>query len=123
MRRGPHGPSCLAIVPRKLRQAQGEDHYKPSPPLWRFVMKGPITLPVMFPRGSTGVHRARHRRHHGQPRYYQAREALCAQGVRVSFLELLDVTHNFAARESANASLNWMNDRFRDAPARSSCAR
>ena len=47
----------------------------------------------------------------------------CVQGVRVSFLELLDVTHNFAARDSANASLNWMNDRFRDAPARSSCAR
>ena len=45
----------------------------------------------------------------------------CVQGVRVSFLELLDVTHNFAAR--ANAALNWMNDRFRDAPTRSSCAR
>jgi dipeptidyl aminopeptidase/acylaminoacyl peptidase len=50
-------------------------------------------------------------------------EALCAQGVRVSFVPLPGVTHTFAARDSANAALNWMNDRFRGAPAPSSCER
>ena len=50
-------------------------------------------------------------------------EALCAQGVRVSFVPLPGVTHTFAARDSAGAALNWMNDRFRGAPAPSSCER
>jgi acetyl esterase/lipase len=50
-------------------------------------------------------------------------EALCAQGVRLSFVELPGVTHTFAARDSANAALNWMNDRFRGEPAPSSCER
>lgn len=50
-------------------------------------------------------------------------EALCAQGVRVSFIELPGVTHTFAARDSAEAALNWMTDRFRGAPAPSSCER
>jgi acetyl esterase/lipase len=50
-------------------------------------------------------------------------EALCAQGVRVSFVELPGVTHTFAARDSAAAAINWMTDRFRGAPAPSDCAR
>ena len=50
-------------------------------------------------------------------------EALCAQGVRVSFVPLPGVTHTFAARDSANAALNWMTERFRGAPAPSSCLR
>jgi acetyl esterase/lipase len=50
-------------------------------------------------------------------------EALCAQGVRVSFVPLPGVTHTFAARDSANAALNWMTERFRGAPAPSSCVR
>jgi acetyl esterase/lipase len=50
-------------------------------------------------------------------------EALCAQGVRVSFVPLPGVTHTFAARDSANAALNWMTERFRGAPAPSSCER
>jgi len=50
-------------------------------------------------------------------------EALCAQGVRLSFVELPGVTHTFAARDSANAALNWMNDRFRGEPAPSICER
>ena len=50
-------------------------------------------------------------------------EALCAQGVRVSFVALPGVTHTFAARDSAAAALNWMTDRFRGAPAPSDCAR
>jgi len=50
-------------------------------------------------------------------------EALCAQGVRVSFMELPGVTHTFAARDSANAALSWMTERFREAPAPSSCER
>jgi hypothetical protein len=33
------------------------------------------------------------------------------------------VTHTFAARDSANAALNWMTERFRGAPAPSSCER
>ena len=50
-------------------------------------------------------------------------EALCAQGVRVSFVELPGVTHTFAARDSAGAAINWMVERFRGAPARSDCER
>jgi acetyl esterase/lipase len=50
-------------------------------------------------------------------------EALCAQGVRVSFVELPGVTHTFAARDSAAAAVNWMTERFRGAPAPSDCAR
>jgi acetyl esterase/lipase len=50
-------------------------------------------------------------------------EALCAQGVRVSFVELPGVTHTFAARDSANAAVNWMTERFRGAPAPSDCER
>jgi acetyl esterase/lipase len=49
-------------------------------------------------------------------------KALCAQGVRVSFVPLPGVTHTFAARDSANAALNWT-ERFRGAPAPSSCVR
>ena len=48
-------------------------------------------------------------------------KALCAQGVRVSFVELPGVSHTFAARDSAPAALAWMNDRFRGASAPSSC--
>jgi acetyl esterase/lipase len=48
-------------------------------------------------------------------------KALCAQGVRVSFVELPGVSHTFAAKDSAPAALAWMNDRFRGAPAPSSC--
>ena len=50
-------------------------------------------------------------------------EALCAQGVRVSFVPLPGVTHTFAARDSADAALNWMTERFRGAPAPSRAAR
>jgi acetyl esterase/lipase len=50
-------------------------------------------------------------------------EALCAQGVRVSFVELPGVTHTFAARDSAGAALAWMTARFDGAPAPSDCER
>jgi acetyl esterase/lipase len=50
-------------------------------------------------------------------------EALCAQGVRVSFVSLPGVTHTFAARDSAGAALNWMTERFRGAPAPTDCQR
>ena len=50
-------------------------------------------------------------------------EALCKQGVRVSFVELPGVSHIFAARDSAPTTISWMNDRFRGAPAPSSCQR
>ena len=48
-------------------------------------------------------------------------KALCAQGVRVSFVELPGVSHVFAARDAAPAAIRWMNDRFRGVPAPSSC--
>jgi pimeloyl-ACP methyl ester carboxylesterase len=50
-------------------------------------------------------------------------EALCKQGVRVSFVELPGVTHTFAARDSAGAALAWMTARFEGAPAPSDCER
>jgi acetyl esterase/lipase len=50
-------------------------------------------------------------------------EALCAQGVPVSFVELPGVTHVFAARDSASAALHWMTERFRGAPPPSDCER
>jgi alpha-beta hydrolase superfamily lysophospholipase len=48
-------------------------------------------------------------------------EALCKQGVRVTFVSLNGVTHTFAARDSASAALAWMTDRFRGTPAPSDC--
>ena len=48
-------------------------------------------------------------------------EALCAQGVKVSFVELPGVSHVFAARDAAPTAIRWMNDRFRGVPAPSSC--
>lgn len=48
-------------------------------------------------------------------------KALCAQGVRVSFVELPGVSHVFAARDAAPAAIRWMDDRFRGVPAPSSC--
>jgi acetyl esterase/lipase len=50
-------------------------------------------------------------------------EALCAQGARVSFVELPGVTHTFAAKDSAPQALRWMTDRFRGVPAPSDCER
>jgi len=48
-------------------------------------------------------------------------KALCAQGVRVSFVELPGVSHVFVARDAAPAAIRWINARFRGAPAPSSC--
>jgi len=48
---------------------------------------------------------------------------LCAQGARVEFVELPGVSHTFAAKDSVQAALRWMGDRFRGAPAPSSCGR
>ena len=50
-------------------------------------------------------------------------KALCAQGVRVTFVELPGVSHIFVARDSAPTAISWMNDRFRGALAPSSCPR
>jgi acetyl esterase/lipase len=50
-------------------------------------------------------------------------ESLCAQGTPVSFMELPGVSHVFAARDSANAALRWMTERFRGAPPPSDCER
>jgi acetyl esterase/lipase len=48
-------------------------------------------------------------------------KALCAQGVRVNFVELPGVSHIFVARDSAPTAIRWMSDRFRGVPAPSSC--
>ena len=48
-------------------------------------------------------------------------EALCKQGARVDFTWLKGVSHTFAAKDSARQTLAWMGDRFRGAPAPSSC--
>jgi acetyl esterase/lipase len=47
--------------------------------------------------------------------------ALCKQGARVTFVWLNGVSHTFAARDSASETLRWIGDRFRGAPAPSSC--
>ncbi len=46
---------------------------------------------------------------------------LCTQGVKVNWVELPGVSHIFVARDAAPAAIRWMNDRFRGAPAPSSC--
>ena len=46
---------------------------------------------------------------------------LCTQGVKVNWVELPGVTHIFIARDAAPAAIRWMNDRFKGAPAPSSC--
>jgi acetyl esterase/lipase len=48
---------------------------------------------------------------------------LCSQGAHVDFVELPGVTHTFAAKNSVQAALRWMGDRFRGEPAPSSCGR
>jgi acetyl esterase/lipase len=50
-------------------------------------------------------------------------KALCAQGVQVTFVALPGVSHIFAARDAAPTAIRWMSDRFRGAPAPSSCQR
>jgi acetyl esterase/lipase len=50
-------------------------------------------------------------------------KALCAKGERVTFVELPGVSHIFVARDAAPTAIRWMSDRFRGAPAPSSCQR
>jgi len=50
-------------------------------------------------------------------------DALCKQGAKVMFVELPGTTHTFAARDSVNAALKWMDARFRGEPAPTSCGR
>ena len=48
-------------------------------------------------------------------------EHLCKQGARLDVMWLNGVSHTFAARDSARQTLAWIGDRFRGAPAPSSC--
>ena len=48
-------------------------------------------------------------------------EALCKQGVKVSFVTMQGVSHTYAARNSVGAALNWFGDRLRGAPPHSDC--
>jgi acetyl esterase/lipase len=50
-------------------------------------------------------------------------KALCAQGIRVTYVALPGVSHIFVARDSAPTAIRWMNDRFGGAPAPSVCQR
>jgi acetyl esterase/lipase len=48
---------------------------------------------------------------------------LCRAGSSVRLVWLPGVNHGFAARESADAAINWVADRFAGAPAPSDCGR
>jgi pimeloyl-ACP methyl ester carboxylesterase len=48
-------------------------------------------------------------------------EHLCKQGARLDLIWLKGVSHTFAARDSVRQTLSWIGDRFRGAPAPSSC--
>jgi len=48
-------------------------------------------------------------------------DVLCKQGTRVTFVELPGTTHTFAARDSVDQAIKWMDARFRGEPAPSSC--
>ena len=50
-------------------------------------------------------------------------DALCKQGTKVMFVELPGTTHTFAARDSVNQALKWMDDRFRGEPAPTVCGK
>lgn len=87
---------------------------------WRSIMQrntpgqAPAGAPVFIAQGTadTTVH----------PQITkQFGRALCKQGARLAFVWLPGVSHTFAARDSARQALKWMGDRFRGAPAPSSC--
>jgi len=50
-------------------------------------------------------------------------KSLCAKGEHVTFVSLPGVSHIFVARDAAPTAIKWMNDRFKGAPAPSSCQR
>jgi acetyl esterase/lipase len=50
-------------------------------------------------------------------------DALCKQGTKVMFVELPGTTHTFAARDSVNQALKWMDDRFAGKPAPTVCGK
>lgn len=87
---------------------------------WRSIMlenspgKQRIPVPVFLAQGTadTTVNPAVTKQYGG---------ALCKQGVRVHFVEMPGTTHTFAAKNSVGAALQWMEERFRGAPAPSSC--
>jgi acetyl esterase/lipase len=49
------------------------------------------------------------------------KEKLCRAGSRVRMLEMPNVSHGFAGRDSADAAVAWMADRFAGRPAPSNC--
>ena len=54
-------------------------------------------------------------------RAYMARQ--CRAGSKVTMMWMQGVGHGFVARDSADAAVNWMMDRFADQPAPSDCGR
>jgi acetyl esterase/lipase len=89
---------------------------------WRSIMlnnspgKRPQAAPVFIAQGTADTT--------VRPRITkQYAESLCRQGTRVSYNVLPGTTHIFAAKNSARATLAWIDDRFRGAPAPSSCRR
>lgn len=74
----------------------------------------PPSIPVFLAQGSTdGLVR---------PQVTQAyMQRLCNAGSRVSFLMMPNVSHGFAGRDSADAAVAWMAERFAGHAAPSSC--
>jgi acetyl esterase/lipase len=87
---------------------------------WRSIMeenstgKQRIPVPVFIAQGTadTTVNPAVTKQYGG---------VLCKQGTPVHFVEMPGTTHTFAAKNSVSAALQWMEGRFRGAPAPSSC--
>ncbi len=48
-------------------------------------------------------------------------ERLCRAGSRVRMLVMPNVNHGFAGRDSADAAVDWISDRFAGSPAPSDC--
>jgi acetyl esterase/lipase len=120
---------CIESVPqfealdRAERPLETEKFLKANPastPPWEDIMKKnspgqqPAGAPVFLAQGTADT----------IVRPYitkQFGKALCAQGAKVMFVEMPGVTHTFAAKNSVSTALKWMDDRFRGAPAPSSC--
>jgi acetyl esterase/lipase len=75
----------------------------------------PPVIPVFLAQGSSdGLVR---------PQVTQAyMQRLCRAGSRVRMLVMPNVSHGFAGRDSADAAVSWMADRFAGRPAPSDCA-
>lgn len=120
---------CLERIPniatmiRAEKPLQSERFLKENPaktPPWSKIMerntpgKRPAGAPVFIAQG-TADKTVR------PPITKQFARKLCSQGTRVMLVSLPGTGHLFAARNSVNTALKWMDDRFRGVPAPSVC--